>query len=66
MSEELITWSKFKLVYKSEKGDWLTDFIYYMGDLSGVDFANDWRFKEVEGKRKQVQFIELVQKPKRW
>lgn len=44
---------------KVKKGQWIKEKIYYRGDLSTVDFANDWRFQEVLGKRKQVIFLGL-------
>lgn len=54
-----ILYSKFKRsMFVKDK--FVDGFIFYRGDLSNADFETDWRFKEVPGKRKQVEFIELV------
>jgi len=54
-----ILYSKFKriLLVKDKS---IEEFIFYQGDLSNADFETDWRFKEVPGKRNQLEFIELV------
>ena len=48
--------SVFNTTHKTENG-WTTERAYYRGDLSEVDLSSDWRFKAVEGKRKQAEFI---------
>lgn len=53
-------WSQFENEYFNGE-EWIKENIYYMGDLTkdSIDYTTDWRFKEIEGKRKQVKFIKL-------
>lgn len=44
----------------TKEGEWIGKVIYYYGDLSKVNFKNDWRFKGVEGKRKEALFLKSV------
>lgn len=41
---------------------WKTEIVYYKGDLSKVDLKNDWRFKEVPKRRKEMKFLKTVMK----
>lgn len=41
-------------VTKLEGSKWVTESIFYFGDISHIDFNNDWRTKEVKNKRKQL------------
>ena len=52
--------SVFERTYKNGE-QWITDLVFYKGDLSCVDAENDWRFKEVFGKRKKLKFLGLCQ-----
>lgn len=52
-------WSKFKNCYKNLEGKWEKRIVFYYHNLENVDFNNDWRFKEVKGKRKVLEFLEL-------
>lgn len=40
-------------------GKFLTEEIYYMGDLRGINFSRDWRFRTVPTKRCQATIIEV-------
>ena len=57
-------WSVFENEYKTKVGNnyqWVKELNFYMGDLSNEDFENDYRFKEVKDKRKQLKFLGLVE-----
>lgn len=53
-------YSVFKHEFINDKGKWVSEYNFYLGDLSEEDFKNDWRFKEVVGKRAELQFLGLV------
>ena len=53
--KQYLIWSEFENSRLVE-GKWVTESVFYFGDLEGSDFKNDWRFKEVKGKRKQAIF----------
>jgi len=55
MSEENL-WSVFGNEHKVES-DWIKELVFFWGDVSDIDFSNDWRFKAVEGKKKQLMFL---------
>lgn len=46
---------------KAKTGHWINEIIYYAGDMSNVDLADDWRFKRVPGKRDQLIFLGIKQ-----
>jgi len=52
-------YSVFKDTHKQGK-KWITQYIFYMNDLSDVDLETDWRFKEVKNKRKLAEFLGTV------
>jgi len=57
-------WSVFENEYKTKVGknyQWVKELNFYVGDLSNEDFKNDYRFKEVKDKRKQIKFLGLVE-----
>lgn len=39
---------------------WEEEYIYYLGDISNIDFKTDWRTCQVKDKREQLVFIELT------
>lgn len=45
-------------VTRFTNGEWVTETIYYYNDHTNFD-PNDWRFREVYEKRKQLKFIKL-------
>lgn len=49
-------------VFGKEK-HWMPELTFYMGDWSTADFKNDWRFKEVKDKRKELVFMGLCENP---
>ena len=57
-------WSVFAnhhVIEKEGKPQWVTELNFYMGDLSEVDFATDWRFKKVENRRSQKKFLGICE-----
>lgn len=58
MKNDINVWSVFERCYKKEE-KWVTNLIFYKGDLSSADFKNDFRFKEVFQKHKQLKFLGL-------
>ncbi len=59
-------WSVFENEFKTkinEEVRWVKVLEFFAGDLSksDIDFATDWRFCEVSGKRKQVKFLGTVE-----
>jgi hypothetical protein len=42
--------------FKEKDNKWVTERIFYYGDISHIDFKNDWRTKEVKNMRKQLIF----------
>jgi len=50
----------YKINELTKEGEWVGEVFYYYGDLSKADFKNDWRFKAVDGKRKEALFLKLV------
>lgn len=61
-----ITWSVFSAEYFSEVKKelvWKKHTFLYMDDLSNVDMTTDWRFKNVEGKRRKCEFLGLIDNP---
>lgn len=53
-------WSVFAnhhVIEKEGKPQWVTELNFYMGDLSDIDTATDWRFKEVNNRRSQSKFL---------
>lgn len=64
MNENKNKWSVFENCHLIEcEGvyQWITEFNFYMGDLSNVDTSNDWRFKEIKNKRKMSKFLGVVE-----
>ena len=57
------TWSVFNTLYL-EKDKWVQRTRLYMGDLTKVNITSDWRFNDVEGKRKDCEFLGLIDNPK--
>lgn len=49
------------VIEKNGNRQWVTELNFYMGDLSGVDFSTDWRFKEVKNRRLQLKFLGTCQ-----
>lgn len=66
MNHEPSTWSVFANTHwicvdvPANIWDWVTELNFYAGDLSDADFAKDDRFKEVPKRRKQVEFLGIV------
>ena len=61
-----VTWSVFSAEYFSEVKKelmWRKKTFLYMGDLSNVDMTTDWRFSDVEGKRRKCAFLGLIDNP---
>lgn len=58
-------WSEFEACYNKE-GEWIKQRVFYFGDWSNADFKNDWRFKEVKEKRKQLVYKGLCCIEKKW
>ena len=57
-------WSVFEcecITKIDKKYQWIKELRFFMGDLSKEDFKNDWRFCEVDKKRKQVKFLGLAE-----
>lgn len=57
-------WSVFEnhhAVDKNGKQKWVTELVFYKGDLSKVDLATDWRFREVKGKRSQLKYLGMCE-----
>jgi len=57
-------WSVFEKEYTTKinnKYQWVKELNFYIGDLTNEDFKNDYRFKEVKDKRKQVKFLGTVE-----
>jgi len=53
-------WSVFENEFKArvdDKYQWVKELNFYMGDMSDEDLTNDYRFREVPGKRKQLRFL---------
>lgn len=48
----------FEIKYFSKYG-WTTSVNFYLGDLSGIDLAADWRTKDVPNKRKDSRLVGL-------
>ena len=42
---------------KTKTGKWVKQYQFWNGDLTKVDFTTDWRFKEVDKKRKLVKLM---------
>lgn len=59
---KILIWSEFEVEHYKEN-HWEKSSCYYLGDLSHVDLATDWRFKEVPDKRKQAKFMGLTDNP---
>ena len=61
-----VTWSVFSCEYFIEVKKalvWKKHTFLYMGDLSNVDMTTDWRFSNVEGKRRKCEFLGLIDNP---
>ena len=61
-----MVWSVFSAEYFIEVKKqlvWKKQTFLYMGDLSNVDMATDWRFHDVKGKRKNCTFLGLINNP---
>ena len=57
-------WSVFENEFKTKVDDkyqWVKKLNFYYGDLSEENLTNDWRFKEVPERRKQVKFLGTVE-----
>lgn len=54
-------WTVFKVKRNDpEKKIWFSELNFYMGPenvFKNIDFDNDWRFKEVEGKREKAVLL---------
>lgn len=48
------------LVKKDKIKIWVKSHSFYLGNLSKTKLNDDWRFKEVKGKRKEAIFLGLV------
>jgi hypothetical protein len=60
-----IVWSEFENKYLNTENIWENKTFYYYGDYTEKDLKNDWRFKEVKGKRGLAEFKKLVAKDNR-
>jgi hypothetical protein len=61
-----VTWSVFScesFIEVKKALVWKKHTRLFMGDLSNVDMTTDWRFHDVQGKRRNCEFLGLTDDP---